>query len=195
MAQHLLTIREIRDGLKRPGKSQRGLARALGIADSAVHNLLKGTRRLQREEERIVRKYLGIAETDERMVPVVGFVGANAGEVYYGLGADSPADMIPAVPNATAETVAVEIKGNSLGAAFDGGFAYYNDRREPVTPDLIGRNTPCVVGLDDGRVLIKILRRASGHRYDLLPGAGVGETIHKAKVVWAARVTHVIPKP
>ncbi|MDQ0473212.1 LexA family transcriptional regulator [Labrys wisconsinensis] len=51
----------IREGLARPGKSQTGLARALGRAPSAVSALLKGTRQLKAREIPLVAAYLEVS--------------------------------------------------------------------------------------------------------------------------------------
>lgn len=48
----------IRDGLARPGKTQRGLAMALGLDPSAVSRLLTGARQLRAAELPVVAAYL-----------------------------------------------------------------------------------------------------------------------------------------
>jgi phage repressor protein C with HTH and peptisase S24 domain len=48
----------IRDGLARPGKTQRGLAAALGVDPSAVSRLLTGARQLRAAELPVVAAYL-----------------------------------------------------------------------------------------------------------------------------------------
>lgn len=50
----------IRTGLKRPGKTQRGLAAALGVDPSQVNRLLKGDRRLRADEVEKIKRYLDI---------------------------------------------------------------------------------------------------------------------------------------
>lgn len=49
----------IRRGLTKPGKSQRGLAQALGIDPAGVNRLLKGERQLKAAEIAEVARYLG----------------------------------------------------------------------------------------------------------------------------------------
>jgi phage repressor protein C with HTH and peptisase S24 domain len=49
----------IRRGLAKPGKSQRGLAQALGIDPAGVNRLLKGERQLKAAEIAEVARYLG----------------------------------------------------------------------------------------------------------------------------------------
>lgn len=48
----------IRDGLAKPGKTQRGLATALGVDPSAISRLLAGTRQLRAAELPVVAAYL-----------------------------------------------------------------------------------------------------------------------------------------
>lgn len=53
----------IREGLKKPGKSQAGLARALGKDPAAISRLLAGERKLSADESDIVKQYLGDSGT------------------------------------------------------------------------------------------------------------------------------------
>lgn len=87
------------------------------------------------------------------------------------------------------ETVAVIVQGDSMaGLLGDGSVLYYETRREPPTDDLIGRL--CIVGLADGRVLVKILQWGSAPgRYNLASTAM--NTITDQIVEWAARVTFI----
>ena len=48
----------IRDGLEQPGKTQRGLAQALGLDPSAISRLLTGGRQLRAAEVPVVASYL-----------------------------------------------------------------------------------------------------------------------------------------
>lgn len=193
LMERTITPADIERGLKKPGKSKGGLAKALGIAPQGVTALFTPDsrtgkpRQIKADEVPKIREYLEL----DRPVPIVGYVGASSEDVYYGENSDAPAEFVSAPTEASTETVAVEIRGNSLGPGFNGWVAYYDDRRTPVTLDLIGRL--CVVGLTDGRVLIKTLRKAPGGRFHLLPNAG-GEIIHDAKVKWAARVIALLPK-
>lgn len=65
-------IEWIRSGLTRPGKTQRGLATALGLDPSAVSRLLTGNRQLRAAEIPVVAAYL------ESEAPLSGFSGASA---------------------------------------------------------------------------------------------------------------------
>lgn len=187
-----MDVREIEKGLEKPGKSRIGLAKALNRSPSVVTEMLrpKGKRRqIKANEVPVIREYLEL----EPGVPIRGLVGASGNDeaTLFGSG-DDPGEMAPPIPGAGPQTVAVEIRGESLGKAFNGWLAYYDDRREPVTEDLYG--WLCVVGLEDGRVLAKIPKPAHQKgRYHLEPNAG-GETIYDVKVAWAARIIELKPK-
>src|SRR5271163_2081879 len=165
-----MTVEWIRQGLKEKRKTRSGLAKALGRSPSAVTDLLNGTRRLRAEEIAIVAEYLGVepprlvgggrpAHATGR-VPLVGYVGAGAIAHFYGDG-QGPFDEVPAPDAASPKTVAVQIRGHSLGALFDNWLVFYDDVYDPPGDDLVGRM--CVCGLPDGRVLIKALKRSQIH--------------------------------
>lgn len=62
MSQTLRMFREwIRDGLRQPGKTQVGLAKALGLDPSAVSRLVRGERELLANEIQKAAGYLGTA--------------------------------------------------------------------------------------------------------------------------------------
>lgn len=125
----------------------------------------------------------------ERLTPIVGYVGAGA-EAFFGVGQGNLGE-VETPEGATNATVAVEVRGTSLGELFDKWIIFYDERREPVTSDLIGQL--CVVGLANDRVVVKKLKR--GHRkgrYDLL--SNYGEPMYDQVVVWAARVKQMVPK-
>ncbi|RAI42801.1 hypothetical protein CH341_17560 [Rhodoplanes roseus] len=101
----------------------------------------------------------GVEEHGRLMsVPLVGRVGAGA-ITHLFAESQGPFDEIDAPEEMTEETVAVEIDGDSLGRFFNRWVVYYDDVRSPADTTLVGRL--CIVGLADGRVLIKRLARGS----------------------------------
>jgi hypothetical protein len=54
----VLTVDDIREGLSRPGKTQKGLAAALGVDNSQISRLLTGKRHLRAHEIPIILGYL-----------------------------------------------------------------------------------------------------------------------------------------
>lgn len=99
--------------------------------------------------------------------------------------------MVPAPDGSTDDTVACEIRGESLGPLFDHWLVFYDDVRTPVTPDLIGHL--CVVGLPDGRVLVKRLQKAAGTGFFHLISNTEGPILDQP-VDWAAKVKTMTPR-
>jgi transcriptional regulator with XRE-family HTH domain len=123
-------------------------------------------------------------------VAVVGYVGAGAKTHFYAV-AQGDLDEVSAPAGATPNTVAVEIRGDSLGALFDRWLVLYDDVRSPVTPDLIGKL--CVVGLRDDRILIKKLHRSKvPGTFDLISERE--EPIRGVVVDWAAKVKTMVAR-
>lgn len=129
-------------------------------------------------------------EESPRQVPIVGYVGAGAEAHLFGNG-QGPFGEIEAPEGSTDKTVAVEIRGESLGSFFDRWIVFYNDVRDPPGRDMIGKL--CVVGLDDGRILIKKLAKGSNAKnFTLL--SQFESPIFDVRVEWAARVTNMVPR-
>ena len=120
-----------------------------------------------------------------KMVPVLGYAAAGSDAVTFFGDGQGPFDEVEAPEGATPQTVAVRVKGTSLGRLFDGWLAFYDDRREPPAEDLAGR--VCVCGLADGRVVIKKLKLASGKGRFHLESETEG-TMYDVPVGWAAKV-------
>jgi hypothetical protein len=126
---------------------------------------------------------------EERHVPLVGYVSAGAQTHFFAN--DAPLDEVPAPAGSSDMTVAVEIRGDSLGSFFDRWLVFYDDVRRPVTTDLINRL--CVVGLSDGRILIKKVQRSKARGlFHLL--SQTEPPILDVEVDWAARVKNLVPK-
>lgn len=123
-------------------------------------------------------------------VPLVGYVGAGAEAHFYATG-QGALDMVPAPEGATKDTVAVQIRGESLGALFQHWLVYYDEVRSPVTHDMIGRL--CVVGLADDRILVKQINRSkTAGLYHLI--SNTEPPIFDVEVIWAAKVKQMVPR-
>lgn len=123
-------------------------------------------------------------------VPLKGYVGAGAAAHFYG-DADSELERVPAPKKSSKHTVAVEIRGESLGRLFDSWLVYYDEVRSPVTQDMIG--VLCVVGLNDDRVLVKRIKRARTPGLFHLESNTEG-TINDVEIAWAAKVIDMKPR-
>ena len=118
-----------------------------------------------------------------RKVRVVGYVGAGAEAHLYAV-AQGDLDEVDPPPGLTEDTVAVEIRGDSLGAFFNRWLVFYDDVRRPVTPDLIGEL--CIVGLEDGLILIKQIQRSKTEGlFNLI--SSTEKPIADVAIEWAAR--------
>lgn len=144
-------------------------------------------------QDRIASAY-GITVDDifsdgPRTVAVVGYVGAGA-EAHFYSEADAPLDYVEAPEWATDSTRAAEIRGESLGPLFERWLIFYDDVRSPVTADLHGRL--CILGLLNGKVLVKKIRPAGNGLFHLLSNAE--EPMWDQEVAWAARVKEMRPR-
>lgn len=170
----------------------RRLTEALGrsIDRAAVNKVLTGGRDLKADEMlEIARITKAPVPARPPRVPIVGFVGAGAEAHFYGEGQGTGEEVEH--HGANESTVAVEIRGDSLGQFFDRWLAFYDDIRVPFEPSLFGEL--CVVGLDTGGVLIKKVEKGARRgRYTLL--AQVGSPIYDARIEWAAAVKAMAPR-
>lgn len=167
----------------------------MGISRGQFIKLERGERGLtERTIELAARAFdvptVAVLESTDRIVPLVGVVGAGAQAHFYG-DAQGPFDEIPAPEGSTEHTVAVEIRGESLGPLFDKWLVFYDDVRRPATADLVGKL--CVIGLTDGRVLIKKLQRSKTRGlYHLV--SQTEPPILDVPIEWAAKVKHMVPR-
>lgn len=169
-------------------------AQRFGVSRGQYIKLERGERRLNSDYIRMAAQAFGVTEADviaeKTAVPVVGFVGAGSEAHFYDSG-QGPCDEARRIVGADEKTVAVEIRGNCLGPVFDGWLAYYDDVRSPPTDDMIGKL--CVVGLADGRVLIKMLHRHQGAAlFDLW--SNFEPPICDVALAWAAEVKAICPR-
>ena len=95
-------------------------------------------------------------------------------------------DAVEPPIGANENTVAVEVRGDSLGPFFNRWLVFYDDVRHGAPPsELIGEI--CVVGLEDGRVLIKQLQRGKAEGlYNL--HSQTEPPMRDVPVAWAAKV-------
>jgi transcriptional regulator with XRE-family HTH domain len=169
-------------------------AEELGVSRGQYIKLERGERRLTDHYIHEAARAFEVPEVqvigEERPVPLVGYVGAGSEAHFYEDG-QGPFDEISPIEDATENTVAVEIRGGSLGPLFEGWRAFYDDVRRPPTDDMLGEL--CVVALADGRVLVKklLLGRAKNH-FDLW--SNYEPPIHDVALLWAAKVRGIRPK-
>lgn len=184
----------IRAFRKEAGMTLEGLAEATGLSESYLSRMEKGSRNVSLDKLGVIAEALGVPASrlvvSKSTVPLVGYVGAGATAHYYadGNGLDEEVD---APEGATENTVAVVVRGDSLGALFDHWLVFYDDVRDPPTTSMLGKL--CVVGLADGRILVKQLKKGQlpGH-FHLI--SNTEPPIYDAIVEWAAIVKQMTPR-
>jgi transcriptional regulator with XRE-family HTH domain len=175
--------------VEKRGLKKSDLASALGIPNSAVTQLLKGERRIKADEVAPIRQFLRLDT-----VPLKGFASAGGAVEYHSLPEDE-LDRVQAPEDSTENTVAVEIRGDSLGPALNGWLAYYDDVHRPVTGALA--NKLCVLGLSDGAVVIKRLVPSKGSKrmFHLVSNAGEHSMdVPASGIAWGAKIIRMQPK-
>lgn len=170
-------------------------AAEMAVSKSQYVKLERGERRLTADYITRAAHAFDVAAGDvieePSTVPLVGYVGAGAAAHYYGHSNGDELDQVPAPSDASKDTVAVEVRGDSLGPLFDRWLVYYDDVRSPVTPDMYGRL--CVVGLPDDRILVKRIRQSRTPGFFHLE-SNAEPTILDVQILWAARVKAMEPR-
>ena len=174
--------------------SHQEAADAMGVSRSHFIKLERGERRLNSHTLDLAAGAFGVSASDiiaVETVPVVGKVRAGDSVQHIDSDGDGGLGEAPAPENAQPTTVAVEIDGDSLGPAFNGWYLYYDAIEAAPTPAMLHRL--CVVGLPDGRVMVKTLRPGSAPGL-FNPEPQFGTTLYDQPLAWAARVTSMTPK-
>lgn len=195
---------KLRDARQAKGWSQSELARKAGVKPQTIQSIESGKTRQPANIVKIAEALSVTAEflmspndnpsgngPDKRTTPIIGVVQAGTAAIDYSVGQGELGEVDrPAM--ATFNTVALEVRGESMGGRIEhGDIVYYDERREPVTPDLFGRL--CIVGATDGRVMLKKLQNGSRPgRFHLISYSADPE--FDVPVDWAARVTLIKPR-
>ena len=183
-------ITEIREA---KGLTIEQLAEKSGMSVSYLWRLAHSERNLSHKNLNKIAAALDVSPKEllgQQMVPVVGYVGAGAETHHYAF-ADSPDEFVPMPENGNENTVAVEVRGSSLGSIFDTWMVYYDRVQQAPTPDMVGKL--CVVGMADDRVLVKRLRKGSAPGFYNLESNTEG-LIEDVEIVWAAKVKTMTPR-
>jgi transcriptional regulator with XRE-family HTH domain len=169
-------------------------ASAMGMSKGGFIKLERGERRLKQEQIERAAHVFEVPESDilgdRKTAPLVGYVGAGALAHIFSEG-QGPFDEVDAPDGSTEDTVAVEIRGESLGSFFDQWLVFYDDVRTPPSSKMLNRL--CVVGVADGRILIKKLTKGTlpGH-YTLL--SQFEPPMYDQIIEWAALVKNMVPR-
>lgn len=196
--------RWFQDRLRQLGKTQRGLAKHMGLDPSRITEILNQSRSIKIEEavemaeymetslEDVVSKLGAFVNRDAKASSlVVGYVGA--GETVYSVDDHEKGSGLYKIdaPQGEGGGVCVVVRGNSMSPRFrDGEHLGYSREDGLDLAKCYGRE--CVVQTKDGRQLVKIVE----------PGNAVGEVTlvsvnsatpieQNVPVEWVAPVTWV----
>lgn len=173
--------------------TQFDLASALDVSRETIARWEAGVRSPKDEMVTALARFFDVKDSwlryggagGPRTIQVMGYVGAGAGVLPFD---DGPFDQIEAPFGAPPNTIALIVRGDSMMPELsDGDYVLY--RAEPQqADDLVGKR--CVVQLEDGRVLVKRLRRGREFgRFDL--DSTNAATLENQNVVWCAKVEAV----
>lgn len=184
--------------------SQSELARRVGVTPQTIQAIEAGK---TKKPANIVAIAEAVGETAEYLMdgtsgkggnshpketPIIGVVQAGTAAIDYSVGDGQTLGEVERPAMATHSTVALEVRGDSMGGRVEeGDIVFYDERREPVTPDLYGKL--CIVGATDGRVMLKKIKPGSRPgRFHLISYATDPE--FDVPVDWAAKVTSIRPR-
>ena len=188
-------ILRIKELLKENGHTLEELSEAIDMNPGQVSRFVNGRRRTNTEFLEKTADFLGLSVSDlfrARELNVLGYIGAGAefhpiDDHAQGAGMDT----VDAPPGCPPDAVAVQIKGDSMiPAYFDGDILVYAERRGDIDEFI---NRRCVVGLADGRILVKTVRRGSAPGLYTMTSFNSGP-IDDVVVEWAARIVVVMPR-
>lgn len=185
----------LREALDKAGKSQSDLSRVLtaqlgrSIDRAAVNKMVKGSRDIAADELIEASRYLGapMPGGTKRRIRLGGYVGAA--QTVYQFDEDG-AGFVDAPPESSAETAAVEVRGDSMLPLYREGAVLYYSRQ--LTPDaLLGEMS--VVKLEDDRVMVKTVRRGSKKGLYTLVSLNAPD-IEDVAIQWAAPIDWIKPR-
>lgn len=190
----------LREALEASKKTMKAVSLEAGYGETFMRDILERDRDPGITKLTKIADILGITVSDivygdtlGKTVPLVGYVGAGSEVIAYDDHAmGDGVRHVEAPPNTTLNTVAVQVRGDSMaGVADDGWLLYYDERQDEPEPDLIGKL--CIVWLEDGRTMVKKLYKGSSPGYWSLLSTTTGKLEEDVRVLHAARVKWIKP--
>jgi transcriptional regulator with XRE-family HTH domain len=193
-------IRAIRERL---GLTKTGLAERIGVSQPTVTRWESNQDVPAERHLQTLAAMIGISVPELRYgcaglsepVPVVGYVGPEAVVVpLRPERRESELEQVATLPGLDDRHVlALRVRGNDAAPILRDGWLVFYQRPDGGIPDnCVGQI--CVIGLADGRLLLRELRLAEGgpsgveRRFDLHGWDGKSERLASQAVGWAARV-------
>lgn len=194
--------------LRQLGKTQRGLARHMGLDPSRITEILNESRSIKIEEAVEIADYLetplddlvsklgaAIARGVRASSLVVGYVGA--GEIVLSIDDHAKGSGLYKIeaPQGEGGGVCVVVRGNSMAPRFKDGEHLGYSRDEGLDPaNCYGRE--CVVQTKDGRQLVKIVEPGSvAGEVTLISVNATTPIEHNVPIEWVAPVSWVKLRP
>lgn len=180
--------------MEKRGMSNKSLSLAAGLGATYVRDLFSGSDPSVGKLSAIARvldvplSYL--AGDADGISEIVGRVGADTeGVILFSEGHGGFGEVVRPSTVGT-DAVAVEVFGHSMGRFLDGSLIFYSEQKAPPTDNILG--DVVVVGLADGRALVKrILRGSRPGLYDL--ESVNGPVLTDQEVQWVAEIETIVP--
>lgn len=136
---------DVKKALARTGKTQHGLAKALGVDDAAITRMLQGRREIKARELPTIRAYLDMPEEKHgrlgasgawaRDVPVLGTtVGGSAGDFTLNTGDVVDYARRPPTLARSSKVFVLYVQGKSMSRWREPGSMVYVDSARPAKP-------------------------------------------------------------
>lgn len=149
----------------------------------------KYARRFKVRFEWLMNERGPMIDDSPKMTTIVGKAGAATDGVVVFAEGHGGFGTVMLPEGASANSVAIEVEGYSMGLLADGALVFYSDRLAP-SDDMIG--TIVIVETDNGEVLLKRLLRGSRQGLFDLESLN-GPTLRDRRLRWAAHIDSLVP--
>jgi repressor LexA len=184
----MLDVKTIERGLKKPGKTKGGLAKAMGVRPGAVSELFSGIRLIKASEIALIVDYLEL-----NSVPIMGRIGAAAviEPEYEQVPPEGLGEIELPFPIAE-ETIAFEVAGDSMLPKYENGdiIVVYREQRHPVS-SFYGEEA--AVRLKTGERYLKTIERGKTPTSVNLTSFNA-KPINGVKLEWIGEICVTLPR-
>ena len=184
----MLDVELIERGLKKPGKTKGGLAKAMGVRPGAVSEILSGLRLIKASEIAAIIDYLEL-----NSVPIMGRVGAGA--VIEPEHEQVPPEGLGEVElpfPISEETIAFEVSGDSMLPKYENGdiIVVFKQQQHPVS-SFYGEEA--AVRLRTGERYLKTIERGKSATQVNLTSFNA-KPINGVKLEWIGEICVTLPR-